>query len=131
MKDRARAIVEEVGDHVEARFADERRGSGVVVDFATLSLPGGAAALRAMPLVKACGRDLANAGATLVDATAGLGYDAYLLALAGFSVTAIERSTDVARLALDAMRRAKAPFKLVVGDSRAALASLKPDVIYL
>lgn len=112
-----------------------------MVDFATVALPGGAEALRALPLVRACGRSLAARHATLVDATAGLGYDAFLLAVAGFRVSAIERSAEVAALFEDALRRAEADPKLREliggrlaierGDARETLAASRPSVVYL
>ncbi|MFO0828359.1 MAG: class I SAM-dependent methyltransferase [Phycisphaerales bacterium] len=132
MTSASRPIIELVDGRVEARWPEDRQGSGVAVDFESLALPGGVGALRAMPLVRACGRELAKGGATLVDATAGLGYDAYLLARAGFRVIAIERSPDVARLCADAQRRARREsFELRVGDAREQLAALRPDVVYL
>jgi 16S rRNA (guanine1516-N2)-methyltransferase len=127
---RGRPIVETVNGRVEARFADERPGSGVVVDFATLVMPRGSS-VRSMPIVRACGRELAACHARLVDATAGLGYDAYVLSRAGFDVVAIERSSEVARLLADGLRRASQPFALIEGDAKALLAEQKPDVVYL
>lgn len=133
--------MERVGDRVEARWPQEQPGRGLVVDFASMALPGGAEALRALPLVRACGRSLAAEHATLVDATAGLGYDAFLLAVAGFRVSAIERSAEVATLLEDALRRAEAAPRLceLIGgrlaieraDARDALARARPSVVYL
>lgn len=128
-------IVRVENGRCEARWPHEAPGSGVAVDFGSIALGRGATALLSMPLVRACGRSLAQRGATLVDATAGLGYDAYLLSRAGFRVTAIERSAEVAALLADGLRRAGQPFTLVVGDARALLggqgAGQRPDVIYL
>lgn len=84
-----------------------------------------------MPLVRACGATLARAGASLVDATAGLGYDSYVLSRAGFAVTAFERHPVVASLLADGLRRAGNPFVLCEGDAIEALSSLQPDVVYL
>jgi 16S rRNA (guanine1516-N2)-methyltransferase len=131
MRHRSRPIVEVIEERVAARFADERRGSGVSVDFAAIVMQHGASGLRAMPLVRACGRELALRGARLVDATAGLGYDAFVLSRAGFRVTAIERSPEVARLLADGLRRSKDPFTLIVGDAKALLVKHKPEVVYL
>ncbi|MDZ4830036.1 MAG: class I SAM-dependent methyltransferase [Phycisphaerae bacterium] len=125
-------IIEHVNGRVEARWSDERAGTGIAVDFDAIALLGGDAAVRSMPLVRACGRDLAKAGATLVDATAGLGYDAYLLAIAGFRVIAFERSRGVVQLLEDGLRRGKrATFELRHADARPLLATLDADVIYL
>ena len=83
-----------------------------------------------------------------VDATAGFGEDALLLAAAGFRVRMYERNPYIAELLADAMRRAMngsgearesmlaaivARMELVRGDSIPALAGMEaaPDVILL
>lgn len=79
---------------------------------------------------------------TLLDATAGLGEDAFLLAASGFTVTMYERNGQIAALLSDALERAAdipglsgtvSRMALVNGDSVAAMKTLKtpPDVIYL
>jgi 16S rRNA (guanine1516-N2)-methyltransferase len=85
------------------------------------------------------------------DATAGLARDAFLLAAAGCTVTAIERSPIIAALVADGLNRAKwqangvalaagvERLRLIVADSRAWLAETvsgpvcpgSPDVVYL
>lgn len=87
-----------------------------------------------------------GAGApTAVDATAGLGEDALLLAAAGFSVTLYERDPVIAALLADALARAAddpalaaavARMRLVEGDSVAGLRAMgergeHPDVVFL
>ena len=80
----------------------------------------------------------------IIDATAGLGQDALVLATLGCEVTLIERSPIVAALLADAMDRAAAVvetasvvarMRLVQADALDYLASLsesrRPDVIYL
>jgi 16S rRNA (guanine1516-N2)-methyltransferase len=127
-----RPIVECVDGRLEARWPLDRPGAGISVDFASIQLPGGPQSVRGMPLVRACGRDLAREGASLLDATAGLGYDAFLLTLAGFHVTAVERSNDVFRLLEDGVRRANVQ-RLVVrcADARTELDTVRPAVVYL
>lgn len=76
---------------------------------------------------------------SIVDATAGLGRDAFLLASAGAAVTLIERSAEVHALLKDALARAAAEsaelaevvgrMTLVHGDARELLPGLKPDVV--
>ena len=88
--------------YVELRREGEREGRGVRCDLAAMSLKGGRAEARAMPIVKAVGD-----ARTVVDATAGLLGDAFLLAVAGFEVTAIERSALVYLLAKDGVERAE------------------------
>jgi 16S rRNA (guanine1516-N2)-methyltransferase len=86
---------------LELRRVDDRPGTGVRCDLAAISLRGGLAEARAMPVVRAVGE-----ARTVVDATAGLLGDAFLLAAAGMKVTAIERSAVVHALAVDGLRRA-------------------------
>lgn len=85
-----------------------------------------------------------GAGETLeaIDATAGLGEDAFLLAAAGFDVTLYERNETIAALLEDAIERAlvDADLKpaatrlhLVIGDSVEALDALDhaPSIVFL
>lgn len=79
----------------------------------------------------------------VIDATAGLGQDAFLLAGAGFRVTMIERSALVHAMLQDALQRAvehelallrdvASRIRLCRGDSVALLPELEPvDVVYL
>jgi len=77
-----------------------------------------------------------------VDATAGLGDDAFLLAAAGFHVTMFERNPIIAALLADALERAESDpnlamvtgrMRLVEGESASALPHLgfTPDVVLL
>lgn len=79
---------------------------------------------------------------TAVDATAGLGEDALLLAAAGFSVTLCEHDHVIATLLRDALGRAAdderlceivGRMRLIEADSIEVLRSLEdpPDVVYL
>ena len=77
-------------------------------------------------------------GLTVIDATAGLGRDSALMALAGCRVTALERSPIIAALLRDGIDRAGAPLadlKLVRTDALEFLAAIpaadRPQVIYL
>ena len=75
----------------------------------------------------------------IVDATAGLGRDAFLLASAGAEIIMLERSAEVHALLSDALARAAAEFPelaevvsrmtLVHGDARQLLPDLAPDVV--
>jgi len=87
-------------------------------------------------------KDAAGRTPTAVDATAGMGEDAFLLAAAGFSVRLYERDAVIAALLRDALRRALedpelAPIaermSLCEADSLTALPRLEtaPDVIVL
>ena len=75
----------------------------------------------------------------VVDATAGLGRDAFLLASLGAKVTLVERSPEIYALLRDAMTRAieagggaaeaVARMTLVLGDSKALLPDLAAEVV--
>ena len=114
--------------------------SDLIVDFNSgavgyrLKFGGG----RGQALPKACG--LSN-GQTprIVDATAGLGRDSFLLASLGAEVTLIERSKHMHRLLEDGLARvqdAGSAFSgiinrmtLVYGDAREVLPTLSTDVV--
>ena len=98
-------------------------------------------------LGKAVGLDKA-AAITVLDATAGLGRDAYVLAALGCQVSLMERSPLVHALLVDGFRRARRDgdaavqavldrMQLLPGDSRERFAAIaggeapQPDVIYL
>lgn len=74
----------------------------------------------------------------VVDATAGLGRDAFLLASLGATVTLIERSGEVHAALKDALKRASedeeiggiaARMTLLHGDARELLPGLDPEVV--
>lgn len=81
----------------------------------------------------------------IVDATAGMGGDAFVLASLGCEVRLLERNPIVYQLLKDGLERAQhsdqevievtARMQLLAGDSKACLAELqdnfKPDVVYL
>jgi 16S rRNA (guanine1516-N2)-methyltransferase len=76
---------------------------------------------------------------SVVDATAGLGRDAFLLASLGAEVVLIERSPEVAALLEEGLARAREAggpqaeivgrMRLLVGDSRKLLPGLHPEVV--
>ena len=95
---------------------------------------------RAHPLVKAAGsrKDRVQ---TVVDATAGLGRDAFLLASVGANVVMLERSREIHALLSDALARAGAAspdladvvarMTLIHGDAKAHLPNLRPEVVII
>lgn len=95
---------------------------------------------RGHPLLRAAGikKDRVS---SIVDATAGLGRDAFLLASAGAEVTLIERSAEVHALLQDALARAAAEssdlaeviarMTLIHGDAKGKLPELRPDVVII
>ncbi len=98
---------------------------------------------RGQPLAKAIGLKKA-ANPTVIDATAGFGRDAFVLANLGCNVTLIERNRLIATLLDDALQRASnnkdiaetiTRMSLINQDATAYLKSLQlthcPDVIYM
>ena len=93
---------------------------------------------RGHPLVRAAGIKKDRLP-SIVDATAGLGRDAFLLSSAGAAVILIERSAEVHALLKEALTRASAEspelaevvarMTLVHGDAKDRLPELKPDVV--
>ena len=113
----------------------------VYVDMERLDVGSNAGGRLSQPLARAIGVKPANP-LWVIDATAGLGEDAWLTASWGCRVTAIERCPIVAALLGDGLERARntnpvvaARIQLVEADTRQWLNSLsanaKPDVIYL
>ncbi len=84
---------------IELAIEGARPGLGAAVDFRRVSLRG----LSSQRLVRACGPR-----GVLLDATAGLGGDSWILAAAGFSVVAVERSSLVCTVLRDGLARARA-----------------------
>lgn len=133
-------------DRLELYDRAEPRAGAVFVDWA-----GGKAAHRRLygggrgqPLARAVGLK-AGATPTVLDATAGLGRDAFVLACLGCPVTLLERHPMVAALLMDGHRRAgldpeigalvRERMRVVQGDARDLLPRLpeheRPEVIYL
>jgi len=132
-------------DHVELREPGQRVAP-LIVDFVA-----GATAhrrksgqSRKQPLARAVG--IKGEGCCVLDATAGLGRDAFLLACLGCTVLGVERSPILCALLQDAHRRGTAALdpalrsiigrlKFFCADARDYLAALPaaqhPDVIYV
>jgi 16S rRNA (guanine1516-N2)-methyltransferase len=131
-------------DGLELREAASRPRNGLAVDFSELN-PRRAAARggfsRRQPLARAIGKT----AKTVLDATAGLGHDAALLACMGYQVIAVERSPILAELLRDGLRRAMddpqlsrwlggvGRLEIISGDARAVLreANHEYDVVYI
>lgn len=99
---------------------------------------------RGQPVAKAVGLKGAKDTPSVVDATAGLGRDAFVLASLGCTVTLVERSPVAAALLADALERAAAApetadiaarMSLVHADAQRWLLELpeaqRPDVVYV
>ena len=82
-----------------------------------------------------------NKNRTIIDATAGLGYDAFILASLGANVTLIERSEKIYDLLKDAISEAKLyggeiskivnRMDLLFGDSKDILPNIAPEVVLI
>jgi len=89
-------------------------------------------------LAKAVGMK-SNKNRTIVDATAGLGYDSFILASLGANVTLIERSEKIYKLLQEGINEAKEygghissivnRMDLIFGDSKTIIPKLSPEVI--
>ncbi len=126
-------MLERVDGRLELRARRDPPGRGVHVDLGSVRRTG----MRALPLARALGE-----ARTVVDATAGLCRDAYLMALMGCRVVACERSPLVAAIARDGLERAArdprvdaaalARLSLVEGDARTLLGTVeRPDAVLL
>ena len=112
-------------------------GRGLRADWSELRTPGGLSSLRGQPL----GRAIGSAARTAIDATAGLGFDAFALAAMGLQVEALERDAWVRELLAAAHARAAADVALapiaaritiIAADALAHLAAHAPiDVVLL
>lgn len=98
----------------ELRKSSDKPGAGVRADWKSLRLPDGANSLRNQPLGRAVGKEIRTA----VDATAGLGYDTYALALLGVEVLALERDANVFALLAEELSRAKNDTQLCAAAAR-------------
>jgi 16S rRNA (guanine1516-N2)-methyltransferase len=95
---------------------------------------------RGQNLAKAVGMK-SNKNRTIIDSTAGLGYDAFILASLGANVTLIERSKQIHDLLKAGILEAKFHggeiskivdrMNLLYGDSKDILPSISPEVILI
>jgi 16S rRNA (guanine1516-N2)-methyltransferase len=130
------------GDRLELRQAGTRAPGPVFVDFAAGALHyrrrfGGG---RKEPLARAVGLK-ANRCPLVVDATAGLGRDSFILAALGCRVMMLERSPLIAALLADGLQRAARDPQLAAIAARMQVTRVdclniaqldpRPDVIYL
>lgn len=135
-------------DHIELR--DIEKNISIHIDFLAGDLAhrqqfGGG---RGQSIAKAIGLKQGVKPPTVIDATAGLAKDAYVLACLGCPITLLERSPIIVELIQDAIKRAKEDehfktilktgFNVIGGSSIEYLTTLldqknavRPDVIYL
>lgn len=133
-------VLRREGGRLELHDVRERHDRGVAVDFSAVDLRTGSGNLsHSQPLARAFGRRCRS----ILDATAGLGHDAFLLAAIGYRVLAVERSPVLFALLADGLARAAVDPRLNAllqgrmqarpGDARELLASgpFDIDAIYL
>lgn len=133
-------------DRLELGETRRRTGGPIFVDFAAgpVGYRRRTATGRRQPLARAIG--IRHGPVTVVDATAGLGRDSFLLACLGCRVVAVERSAVLGALLSDGLARAGTNqdetlrtivrrISLRVADAREVLAGMvagaEPDVVYL
>ena len=95
---------------------------------------------RGQNLAKAVGMK-SNKNRNIIDATAGLGYDSFILASLGANVTLIERSEKIYKLLQDGISEGMlyggeiskiiGRMSLIYGDSKNVLPQLSPEVILI
>ena len=95
---------------------------------------------RGQNLAKAVGMK-SNKNRNIIDATAGLGYDSFILASLGANVTLIERSEKIYKLLQDGISEGMlyggeiskiiGRMSLIYGDSKNILPQLSPEVILI
>lgn len=140
-------------DHLELRIIGGNDpaiigGRPLVIDWLNVNVSPGAGGRKSQPIAKSVGLGRKRRGGEhdgplrIIDATAGLGEDAWLLAALGCEVTMIERCGVLAALLRDAQRRAAvmkpdiaARIAIEHGDAIAMLTEFDdtqaPDVVYL
>jgi 16S rRNA (guanine1516-N2)-methyltransferase len=131
---------------LELRETGRRTGKPLFVDFVggAVGFRRRAAGSRRQPIARAIG--LRGDPPTVLDATAGLGRDSFLLACLGCTVIAVERSPVLGALLRDGLDRAAlardeelrtvvARISLTIGDAGRVLTGMAkdaaPDVVYL
>ncbi len=122
------------GERLELREVTKARQKPLYVDFLHGKLAhrrkygGGKSQL----IAKAVGT---KKGLRVLDATAGLGEDAFVLACLGCEMILLERSPIIAALLEDGLKRANIDMKLIVTDAISYMRNIpeemRPDVVYL
>lgn len=125
-------------DWIGIHDGNSTRSRPIVIDFSVNAseLRRGEEPTRRQPLARAIG--LGSEPIRVIDTTAGLGGDSFLMARWGCSVTAVERSPVIGALLADGLRRAllcslgsvrdaAERISLVIGDARTVLAKGEPD----
>ncbi len=114
-------------DWIGVHDGHSTRSRPVVVDFSThpSELQRGAEPIRRQPLARAIG--LGSEPTSVIDTTAGLGGDSFLMARWGCMVTAVERSGVIGALLADGLRRASLCSLASVRDAAQRISQVADD----
>lgn len=125
-------VLERADGRLQLRHTAEGGPGPLCVDFSSPDAARRREAGRQLPLARAIGVK-PGVRPNVLDATPGLGRDAYVLAALGCQVTCVERSALIAALLRDGLERAGSSILLIVGDACDYMAGIepKPDVVYL
>lgn len=121
-------VLEQVNGRLQLRDPRDGAPGPLYVDFGEPEVRRRVADGRRLSLARAV---KVEAGLRVIDATAGLGRDAYVLKQLGCEVTAIERNETVAALLMDGLKRAGCEMQVHIGDAIAYMAEHAADVVYL
>jgi 16S rRNA (guanine1516-N2)-methyltransferase len=128
-------LIEFVDGRLQARDTRPGGPGPLFVDFNTPDISRRVREGPRLPLARAVGLKRGEPCPAVVDATAGLGRDAWTLAALGCEVQALERSAVIAALLRDGLRRGPAEFAarvhVQVGDAVHLLPGLEADVVLL
>jgi len=121
-----RLIVSASGLSLRVMRGELSGGKPVLCDWSKCDTASSSGARLSQPIYKAIGLRKGDAHRPhVIDATAGFGEDAYLLASAGCSVTAIERCAPLAAMLEDAAERFAVSIDVICGDSISLLGDLR------
>jgi 16S rRNA (guanine1516-N2)-methyltransferase len=126
-------VVDVVDQRLELRRYEEARGRGLSIDYSDVL----ATLTTADPLIRSMG-----GFTSVIDCTAGMGFDAFSLAASGCQVVAIERAAAPLLLAIDALARAeqtelfqerfRGRLAFQFGDAKSLLSTIeRPEVVIL
>jgi 16S rRNA (guanine1516-N2)-methyltransferase len=115
---------------LELHLPDDR-GLPVVIELSKIDTRSRAGGTLRQPLIKAIGIRHRDDRPTVIDATAGFGEDAHVLASFGCHITAIERHGIVATMLREAMQRAGSDVEVIHADACVVLPQLAAEVVYL
>ncbi len=121
-------LLELTGERLQLRSTADGAPGAVYADFARLAHRRDHGSLRKEAIARAAGLR-GDRQTQILDATAGLGRDGFMLASLGARVTLIERSPLIAALLEDGIRRAAAQDRLMATAARLSLINTEAEAI--